>query len=233
MRDRGSDATRVERWMYALAERAETDPRARRVLVGLVNAMFRAVVAERRRGGRRLLNLARASSVRWGRWRAQRLRERLHLDVNDMSDMGRLQDWEDRAFGVTGHWTEQGKTRAVKCETGCPFAKVAAGAPELCTDVVHALEEATFRELNPRYRLLPLERLLSKGAPACEFVHVLETPAGASTWGYFFGARRTRMRRSTSSHIVRRASPGDRQDCASSSDSGVVPSTNPRIEVAR
>jgi hypothetical protein len=56
MRDRTRDATRVERWMYALADRAEKDPRARRVLVGLVNAMFRAVVAERRRGGRRLLD---------------------------------------------------------------------------------------------------------------------------------------------------------------------------------
>jgi hypothetical protein len=165
--------TRVERWMYALAERAEGDARARRVLVALMNGMFRAIAAERRRGGRRLLDLARVSSVRWGRWRAHRLRERLHLDVNDMSDMGRLQDWEDRAFGVTGHWTERGKTRAVKCETGCPFAKVASTAPEICTEVVHALEEATFRELNPGYRLLPLERLLSKGESACEFVHVL------------------------------------------------------------
>jgi hypothetical protein len=169
--------TRVERWMYGLAERAETDATARRVLVALVNGMFWAVAAERRRGGRRLLDLARASSVRWGRWRAQRLRERLDLDVNDMSDMGRLQDWEDRAFGVTGHWTERGKTRAVKCETACPFARMASRAPEICTDVVHALEVATFRELHPGYRLLPLERLLSKGASACEFVHVLDDGA--------------------------------------------------------
>ncbi len=168
--------TRVERWMYGLAERAEGDPRARRVLVALVNGMFRAIAAERRRGGRRLLDLARASSVRWGRWRAHRLRARLGVDVNDMSDMGRIQDWEDRAFGVTGHWTERGKTRAIKCETGCPFAKAASQAPEICTDVVHALEEATFRELNPGYRLLPLERLLSKGESACEFVHVLGDP---------------------------------------------------------
>jgi predicted ArsR family transcriptional regulator len=169
-----SEPSRVERWMYALAERAEGDARARRVLVALVNSMFRAIAAERRRGGRRLLDLARTSSVRWGKWRAHRLRERLHADVNDMSDMGRIQDWEDRAFGVTGHWTARGKSRAVKCETACPFAQVASQAPEICTEVVHALEEATFRELNPAYRLLPLERLLSKGAPACEFVHVLD-----------------------------------------------------------
>jgi hypothetical protein len=163
--------------MYALAEQAEGDATARRVLVALVNGMFRAIVAERRRGGRRLLDLARVTSVRWGRWRAHRLRERLQVDVNDMSDMGRIQDWEDRAFGVTGHWTERGKTRAVKCETACPFAKVASQAPEICTEVVHALEEATFRELNPGYRLLPLERLLSKGDSACSFVHVLDDTA--------------------------------------------------------
>ena len=175
------EATRLERWMYALAERAERDAAARRVLVALVNGMFRAVVVERRWGGRRLLDLARVTSVRWGKWRAQRLRQRLHLDVDDMSDMGRLQDWEDRAFGVTGHWTERGPTRAVKCETACPFAAVASRAPEICTEVVHALEQATFQELNPAYRLLPLERLLSKGASACEFVHVLGEAAGRPT----------------------------------------------------
>ena len=168
----------VERWMYALAERAETDAVARRLLVGLTNAFFRAIAAERRRGGRRLLDVARVASVRWGRWRAQRLRARFDVDVDDMSDMGRIQDWEDRVFGVTGLWTEREKGRAVKCETECPFAKVASQAPEICTEVVHALEEATFRELNPRYRLVPLERLLSKGATGCDFVHVLDDAPG-------------------------------------------------------
>jgi hypothetical protein len=78
---------------------------------------------------------------------------------------------------VTGHWTERTRNRAVKCETGCPFAQSASLAPEICTDVIHALEEATFRELHPGYRLLPLERLLSKGDPACEFVHVIDVTA--------------------------------------------------------
>ncbi len=167
-------------WIYGLVERAERDPRARRVLVAGVNLFFRAIAAERRRGGRRLLDYARAASVRWGRWRAPRLRERLGLDTESMSDMGRLQDWEDRVFGVTGHWTERGPRRAVKCETACPFAKTASAAPEICTDVIHALEEATFRELHPGYRLLPLERLLSKGGQVCEFVHVLPDRDAAS-----------------------------------------------------
>jgi len=160
-------------WIYGLVERAESDARARRVLVALVNVFFRAIAVERRRGGRRLLDYARAASVRWGRWRAPRLRQRLGLDLRSMADLGRLQDWEDRVFGVTGHWTERGPRRAVKCETACPFARTASAAPEICAEVVHALEEATFRELNPGYRLLPLERLLSKGHSVCEFVHVL------------------------------------------------------------
>jgi hypothetical protein len=165
--------SRFDTWVYALVERAERDARTRRVLIATINVFFRAIAAERRRGGRRLLDYARAASVRWGRWRAPRLRKRLGLDPTSMADLGRLQDWEDRAFGVTGHWTERGPRRAVKCETACPFARSASAAPEICTDVIHALESATFRELHPGYELMPLERLLSKGDSHCEFVHVL------------------------------------------------------------
>ena len=171
---RSREPTRLELWTYRLVDRAEHDARARRLLVAVVNATFRAIAAERRLGGRRLLDVARRASVRWGRWRAQTLRDRLGIDGSDMADMARVQDWEDRVFGVTGHWTERQARRAVKCETACPFAKAASSAPEICTEVVHALEEATFRELNPRYRLLPLDRLLSKGASSCEFVHVID-----------------------------------------------------------
>ena len=163
----------VERAFYALAFRAETDARARAVLVALVKAFFRAIVVEKRRGGNRLMQFARVASVRFGRWRAPILRDRLKLDVNDMADMGRLQDWEDRVFDVTGEWTERGRDAAIKCETVCPFAEIAKGAPEICSDVIHALETATFAELNPRYRLVPLARLLSKGDARCEFKHEL------------------------------------------------------------
>ena len=169
--------TRAERWLYALAERAENDPPTRAALIATVDVLLRAVAFERRRGGHRLLDLARAGVIRWGKWRAHRLRERLGVDAADMSDMARIQDWEDRVFGVTGHWKERGPGRAVKCETGCPFARTASLAPEICTDVVHALEQATFRELNPSYRLLPLRRLLSRGDSACEFVHEIDVSA--------------------------------------------------------
>ena len=164
----------VERAFYRLAFRAETDPIARRIVIGLVNTFFKAVVAERKRGGHRLLDFARVGAVRFGKWRAPVLRDLLKLDTESLADMGRLQDWEDRVFGVTGHWTEREKTRATKCETRCPFAEAAKGEPALCSDVIHALETATFRALNPRYRLVPLERLLSKGDAHCEFRHVLD-----------------------------------------------------------
>lgn len=168
------DLAPIERAFDALAFRAEHDARARLVLNAVAKALFRAIAFERRRGGTRLLDYARKGAVRWGRWRARVLKEKLALDTSDMGDMGRLQDWEDRVFGVTGEWTERGRARATKCETACPFAKVASEAPEICTDVIHALETATFRELNPRYRLLPLERLLSKGDSRCEFRHELQ-----------------------------------------------------------
>ena len=167
-------ASRVERAFYALAFRAENDPRARAVLIALVNASFRAIAFERKLGGTRLFDYAKRAAVRFGRWRAPELAKRLGLDARSMADLGRLQDWEDRVFGVTGRWTERTPTRATKCETACPFAKAASEAPELCTDVIHALEEATFRELNPTYRLVPLTRLLSKGDSHCEFVHRIE-----------------------------------------------------------
>jgi hypothetical protein len=171
----------VERAFYAFAFRAESDPFARRILIRLVNAFFKAVVFERKRGGHRLLDFARKGAIRFGRWRAPVLRVELGLDTESLADMSRLQDWEDRVFGVTGHWTQQEASRATKCETHCPFAEVAKGEPAICSDVIHALETATFRELNPRYRLLPLERLLSKGHACCEFRHELLSGTSSSS----------------------------------------------------
>ena len=43
-------------------------------------------------------NLAKRAAVRFGQWRAPELKKRLGLDVRDMADMGRAQDWEDRVF---------------------------------------------------------------------------------------------------------------------------------------
>jgi predicted ArsR family transcriptional regulator len=163
--------TKLELLFYRLAERAETSAAARRVLVAMAQGFFRLIVLEKRRGGSRLLRFGTKAAKRWGRWRGPVMRDALGVDANDMGDMARIQDWEDRVFGVTGHWPEKQKSTATKCETECPFAEVAKGAPEICTDLVHALETETFRAINPSYRLVPLERLLSKGERACEFRH--------------------------------------------------------------
>jgi hypothetical protein len=165
---------RVERAFYALFFRAERDPRARAALIAFVNLAFRAIAIERRRGGRRLLDYATRAAARFGRWRAPRVRDQLGIDVTSMADMARVQDWEDRACGVTGHWTARAATTATKCETACPFADAASKAPEICEQVIHALETATFQELNPSYRLVPLDRLLSKGHARCEFRHEID-----------------------------------------------------------
>lgn len=168
-----SRPTFAERAVYELAFRAEHDRAARAALVKLVQGFFHAVAAERRLGGTRLLDLARTLAERYGRWRAPRIADRLQVDVDRMDSLAAIQDWEDRVFGVTGHWTHADANTATKCETACPFAKAAAGAPELCTDVIHVLETETFRTLNPSYELVPLARLLSKGHDQCVFEHRL------------------------------------------------------------
>src|SRR6478752_464005 len=141
----------LEERLYDYAFRAEKDPKVRALLVKAMQGMFALVAFERRTGGERLFRFAKQVAVRFGRYRAPRLREELGIDPNDMADLARIQDWEDRAFGVTGHWVAKDKTSASRCETACPYAKAASYAPELCTDLIHALEVATFRELNPRY----------------------------------------------------------------------------------
>jgi hypothetical protein len=142
---------------------------------------LRGAAAETRWTGRdsalnALIDLAR----RWARWRAPRLARAFQVDVHDMASLGQLQDWEDRVLGVTGHWVRAEPTCAVKHETACPFAEIAKGEPRICTELVHALETETFRALNPTYRLVPLERLLSKGDAACEFHHELAPSPGPS-----------------------------------------------------
>lgn len=167
-------ASRAERAARALFLRAESDPFVRRIVIGATRALFRALVLEHRVGRDRLFRRTRAALRRFGAWRGPVLADLLHVDPSDMADLGRLQDFEDDALGVTGHWSDKGARAATKCETACPFADVAREMPALCTDLVHALETATFQSVNPRYRLVPLERLLSKGHAACEFHHRID-----------------------------------------------------------
>lgn len=162
------------RGAYRLFVRAERDRTARRLLIGMVQGWFRILVAERERGGGRLFALSARWLRRFGEHRAPRLRAALEIDPTDMGDMGRMQDFEDRAFAVEGHWAARERSSATRCETVCPFAEIASKMPEICTELVHGLETATFRALNPSYRLVPLSRLLSKGDVLCEFSHRID-----------------------------------------------------------
>lgn len=164
----------VEEILFRLAERAEHDPKVRgRIVRGVRLAMRLAILEGRATGRDRVLSELKATANRWARWRAPRLARALGIDVDDMADLGRIQDWEDRVTAVTGHWVTQERTVAEKHETACPFADLAAHEPRICTELVHSLETETFRALNPTYRLVPLSRLLSKGDAVCAFRHEL------------------------------------------------------------
>ncbi len=160
--------------LFRFAERAEPDEASRRRLQRAVRLAMRASTSETRIfGTRHVYTRLRDVAVRWGGFRAERLARALDVDREDARDLGRIQDWEDRLLGVTGHWTIESKRCATKHETECPFADLAAHDPRICTDLVHALESETFRTLVPGYRLVPVGRLLSRGDGACEFRHEL------------------------------------------------------------
>lgn len=164
---------RVEEQLFRWAERAADDPVLRaRVRAFTVRAVRVAIEAKRLGIGAPFQELKRLA-IRWANWRAPRLRDALGVDVNDMGDLGRIQDWEDALLGVDGTWSERSRTHATKLETACPYADLAKRDPSFCTEIVHALEEETFRALNPRYRLVPLDSLLSKGHAHCAFRHEL------------------------------------------------------------
>jgi len=119
------------------------------------------------------------TAVRWGKFRGPRMARELGVDLHDPRSLGKIQDWEDALFGVTGHWTiEDSHTsegtpcrRATKHETACPFAELASQDTRICTEMIHAMESETFCAVNPSYRLVPLTRLLSKGDASCTFTH--------------------------------------------------------------
>ena len=123
------------------------------------------------------------TATRWGKFRGPRMARELGVDIHDPRSLGKIQDWEDALFGVTGHWTHEdshtheGCRRATKHETQCPFAELASQDTRICTEMIHAMETETFRSVNPSYRLVPLKRLLSKGDASCTFTHEVAADA--------------------------------------------------------
>jgi hypothetical protein len=170
----------LEESLFRFVEGVADDPLWRRRVQRGMRVALRVAIAESRVLGRdRVLDALTALSARWGHFRGPRLAKMLDVDPTDPRSLGRIQDWEDELLGVTGHWTIEGtvdgRCVATKHETACPFADLAAKDTRICTQLVHGLETATFQAVVPEHRLLPLDRLLSKGASSCTFRH--EIPA--------------------------------------------------------
>ena len=162
----------LEEMLFRHAERAEADPRlAARVRRGVRVAMRASTFEKRLVGSEHVYRYMREVALHWARFRAERLAVALDVNRDDARDLGRIQDWEDSLLGVTGHWTVDHAGCATKHETACPYADLAAKDPRICTDLVHALESETFARIQPRHRLVPLSRLLSRGDGSCDFRH--------------------------------------------------------------
>ena len=167
----------VEEILFRHAERAAEEPRLARRLRRGVRLLMRASTVETRvLGSDRVYRYMKEVSQHWARFRAERLAVALDVDRDDARDLGRIQDWEDRLLGVTGHWTVDGPGCATKHQTSCPYADLAAKDPRICTDLVHTLEAETFSRVQPRHRLVPLSRLLSRGDASCDFRHEIGRP---------------------------------------------------------
>lgn len=168
----------VREMLFRFAESAEGhDGRSALVRRAIRVAMRASTLETRVLGSHRVYDELRVVAVAWAHFRAERLARILEIDREDARDLGRIQDWEDRLLGVTGHWTVESKRCATKHETACPYADLAASDTRICTDLVHALETETFTKLVPGYRLVPLGRLLSRGDGVCEFRHELGATA--------------------------------------------------------
>lgn len=177
----------LEESLFRFIEAQAGEARWRRLIQRAFRGVLRAAIWERRLTGReRVFSEATALAERWGRFRGPRLAKILRVDPSDARSLGRIQDWEDDLLGVTGHWTMEdeggagGRCVAVKHETSCPYADLAAQDTRICTELVHRLETATFTSVVPGYRLVPLDRLLSKGDASCTFRHELPARVGAS-----------------------------------------------------
>jgi hypothetical protein len=155
--------------LFRFAETAETPAQRAIVQRGVRAAMRVSTIETSVLGSRRIFSELKSVAVAWAGFRAERLARALDVDREDARDLGRIQDWEDRLLGVTGHWTIESPRCATKHETHCPYADLAARDTRICTELVHALESETFSKLAPTHRLVPLGRLLSRGDGACEF----------------------------------------------------------------
>src|SRR5262245_29494118 len=85
---------------YRLYLKAEASPLWRSVQRQMYRGIIRALLVERRAGGRRLFEQIQRLMAGFGRLRARRMASSLNVDVEDMGDMGRIQDFEDRSMDI-------------------------------------------------------------------------------------------------------------------------------------
>lgn len=109
--------------------------------------------------------------------RARLMQRELSIDVDDARSLGRVLDYEDGLVGVRGTWTEERRGRAVKEERYCPGARELARCPEVCTNLMMAMEAGTFSVIQPELAVPRITRLLSRGDDCC--LAVIELPVAA------------------------------------------------------
>ncbi len=111
-----------------------------------------------------------------GRVRSEYVRKTMSIDTNSARSIGSYHDYEDPLLGIDGHWQEEGKHKAVRIETHCPYGDYLhdVDCPDVCRILLCRFEEETAKPMNPNYYLDPLEKIIARGDDACVFVHRLK-----------------------------------------------------------
>jgi len=104
--------------------------------------------------------------------RANILKDALGVDVNDARSLGRILDYDDSLAGVKGIWVEEKRGKATKVVRVCPIGRLL--RPEICTNIIAAMEAGTFYPLNPRIKVPEVTKLISKGDDCC--IGTIELP---------------------------------------------------------
>jgi hypothetical protein len=68
---------------------------------------------------------------------------------------------------VRGVWVEETRGRATKEERYCPISRELEQCPEVCTNLMMAMEAGTFSVINPRVGIPVFSELLSTGGRCC------------------------------------------------------------------
>ncbi len=110
-----------------------------------------------------------------GRERSKFIKRKMNIDPNDAHSIGTYQDYEDPILGIEGYWQENGKNKAIRIETSCPYGDYlrSVNCADVCRVLVCEFENATGRQMNPNYRLEPLNKTIANGDDNCEFIHRL------------------------------------------------------------